>query len=178
MNWIDRWPDWQSPALIIYGPQGCGKTHLLHLWKDKVGDKGKAIDNCESIFGDTQAEEDLFHTYNMARENNTFIVMTMEHAPAIQGIDLPDLASRLRATPMVAVNEPDDTAIQAVMIKLMHDRQMQITPEVVNYIIPRIERSYTVVQDLVEALDTASLSEKRAITIPLVKTVLKEPELI
>lgn len=172
LAWVDRWPNWPSPALIIHGPKGCGKTHLLHIWKDIVGDKGIAIDNSSDIFGDKHAEQDLFHAYNLAKENGTFIMLSMDLPPAHQDIQLPDLASRLRASAQASVYEPDDTAIQGVMIKLMHDRQMQITPDVVHYILPRIERSYTVVRRLVEQLDAASLSEKRAITIPLVKTIM------
>lgn len=178
LAWIDRWPNWPSPALIIHGPKGCGKTHLLHIWKDIVGEQGIAIDNSADIFGNKDAEEGLFHAYNLAKENGTYLMISMEHSPAVQDIQLPDLASRLRASAQASVHEPDDIAIQSVMIKLMHDRQMKITPEVVNFILPRIERSYTAVRHLVEGLDIASLSEKRAITIPLVKTIIKEPELL
>ena len=35
--WLDKWPDWRSPALIIYGPPGCGKTHLAHVFMASTG---------------------------------------------------------------------------------------------------------------------------------------------
>ncbi|MGH6886706.1 MAG: HdaA/DnaA family protein, partial [Geminicoccales bacterium] len=31
--WIDRWPDWPAGGLAIYGPPGCGKSHLAEIWR-------------------------------------------------------------------------------------------------------------------------------------------------
>ena len=33
LAWIERWPDWPGPALALYGPAGCGKTHLASIWQ-------------------------------------------------------------------------------------------------------------------------------------------------
>jgi chromosomal replication initiation ATPase DnaA len=35
--WIDRWPDWPFFALALYGPPGCGKSHLLEVWRERSG---------------------------------------------------------------------------------------------------------------------------------------------
>ena len=173
LEWIDRWPDWPAPALILHGPQGCGKTHLLSLWQEKAGPKGQALDDAERFFGDREAEENLFHAYNLAKENNSYLMLTMHKPTAQQPIALPDLASRLRSAPHIAVHEPDDATLQAIIVKLMNDRQMTVAPEVVHYILPRIERSYSAVIDLIEKIDTISLSEKRAVTIPFVKPLIE-----
>ena len=37
VSWLDKWPDWPSPALVIYGEKSCGKTHLLHVWQKQSG---------------------------------------------------------------------------------------------------------------------------------------------
>lgn len=172
LAWIDRWPDWPYPALIIYGAEGCGKTHLLSLWMDKVGERHHAIDDVQSLFGNAEQEEELFHLFNLARENGTSLLLAMDKPVAQQAITLPDLASRLRAAPQVEVQEPDDTALQGVIIKLCHDRQLRIPPDVVAYILPRIERRYAAVRSLVDRIDKASLAEKRSVTIPLVKKII------
>lgn len=172
LAWIDRWPDWNYPALIIHGADGCGKTHLLSLWQSKAGKGHVSIDNVQNIFGDTEAEKELFHRFNTAKENNQSILLTLDKPVAQCDITLPDLASRLRAAPSVEVQEPDDIALQGVFLKLCHDRQLTVTPEVIAYILPRIERSYGVVRQLVIKIDEASLSEKRAVTVPLVRSIL------
>jgi chromosomal replication initiation ATPase DnaA len=37
LGWIERWPDWPSHALVLHGPEGCGKSHLAHLWCERAG---------------------------------------------------------------------------------------------------------------------------------------------
>lgn len=171
LAWVDRWPDWNYPALIIHGADGCGKTHLLSLWQAKSGGDHIAIDNAQTLFGNSDAEKDLFHQFNIAKENGTSLLLTLDKPVAQQSIALPDLTSRLQAAPSVEVQEPDDVALQGVFLKLCHDRQLKVTPEVVAYILPRIERSYDTVRNLVSQIDEASLSEKRAVTVPLVRDI-------
>jgi chromosomal replication initiation ATPase DnaA len=178
LDWINRFPHWPYPALIIYGEKGCGKTHLLNLWSDTKSSEGdKAIDNIDAIFGNKQAEEGLFHSFNIAKENEHFLILTMTKNIGQQHIILPDLASRLRAAPSVEITAPDDMALQSVLVKMFHDRQLSIDPDVVAYILPRIERSFQSARNLVQIIDSKALSEKRAVTVPLVRAILSEPEL-
>ncbi|PCI00465.1 MAG: DNA replication protein [Alphaproteobacteria bacterium] len=176
LAWVDRWPEWNYPALILHGQTGCGKTHLLSLWQAKAGNTHIAIDNAQDIFGDKEAEKELFHQFNISKENNTSILLTLSKPVAQYDITLPDLASRLRAAPSAEVQEPDDIALQGVFLKLCHDRQLTVTPEVIAYILPRIERSYGFIRHLVTKIDEASLSEKRAVTVPLARDVLESIE--
>ena len=89
---------------------------------------------------------------------------------------LPDLASRLRAAPCVSVLEPDDTLLAAVMVKLFADRQLKVGEEVIAYILPRLERSFAAVRDFVEEADRATLSQQRALTVPVARDVLQRGE--
>lgn len=177
LDWIERFPDWPYPALIMYGEQGCGKTHLLNIWATKAGTKGQAIDDIDQFFGNKDAEENLFHLFNQARENNTYLLFSMKNSVAQQKILLPDLASRLRAAPQVEIQSPDDMALQGILVKLFHDRQLKVEPEVIAYILPRIERSFDAARTLVAQLDSNAMAEKRAVTVPLVRDVLVEPVL-
>lgn len=177
LDWIDRFPDWPYPALIMYGEQGCGKTHLLNIWANKAGEQGQAIDDVEKYFGYSDSEEELFHLFNRAREKKTYLLLSMANNIAQQEIYLPDLASRLRAAPQVEIQSPDDMALQAILVKLFHDRQLKVEPEVIAYILPRIERSFAEARDLVQKLDENAMAEKRAVTVPLVRDVLVEPQL-
>ena len=175
LEWINRFPNWPYPALIIYGEKGCGRTHLLNIWATKASMQGQAIDDVDQFFGNKQAEEKLFHLFNQAREKNTYLLLSMTNAVVQQKILLPDLTSRLRAAPQVQIQSPDDMALQAILVKLFHDRQLKVEPEVIAYILPRIERSYAAARELVTKLDSNAMAEKRPITIPLVRDVLVDP---
>lgn len=172
LDWINKYPDWHYPALIVYGEKGCGKTHLLNLLMDRLDENDVVIDDAEAVFGDDGAETDLFHRFNQAKESGNFLILAMSKNMAQQDVGLPDLASRLRAAPSVEIESPDEISLQAVLVKLFHDRQLNVEPGVIAYILPRIERSFASVQSLVQKVDEQSLSAKRSVTVPLVKGVL------
>lgn len=192
VNWIDRWGEWPAPALILYGPPACGKTHLAAVWAelsgavridpsclehveaDEIAAKGKhlVIDPIDLWFGERKAETTLFHLYNMMKEQNRTVLFTMRMAPQNADFILADLASRLRAAPAAAIQAPDDVLLEAMMVKLFSDRQLQVGADVIHYIIPRIERSFVAVKELVEAVDHLALVEKRAVSVPLIRRVL------
>ena len=72
--WIDKYPDWPVPAVLICGPAGSGKTHLVHLFTDHVIDaKGLTLDERPSFQQkmavenvDQLANEEAFlHLFNL-----------------------------------------------------------------------------------------------------------------
>ncbi|MEC7028278.1 MAG: DNA replication protein, partial [Pseudomonadota bacterium] len=71
-----------------------------------------------------------------------------------------------------AIHPPDDTLLAVLLVKLFADRQLQIGADVLNYILPRMERSFAAAYELVEAADKLALAEKRGISVPLVRRVL------
>lgn len=192
VGWIDRWPDWPAPAFVIYGPVASGKSHLAAVWRERTGAAaidtamlavneahelaGSAahlsIDNVDLWLGERAAETTLFHLYNMMREEGRSLLLTMNMAPSHVGFAIPDLASRLRAAPAAAIQPPDDTLLAAVLVKLFADRQLQIGSEVLQYLLPRMERSFAAAHNLVGAADRLALAEKRPISVPLIREVL------
>ncbi len=190
--WIDLWPEWPAPALVLYGPVASGKSHLAAVWCDQSGaikitatditDKTVQdiaargqhlmIDDADQLIGDIARENALFHLYNIFKEEKRSLLLTMQDAPIRRAFTLPDLASRLRAAPCVAIREPDDALIAAILVKLFNDRQLRISAEVINYILPRVERSFEAVSALVENIDRKALQEKRTITSQLIKDLL------
>nr|WP_277346063.1 DnaA/Hda family protein [Sneathiella chinensis] len=120
----------------------------------------------------TTDEEKLFHLYNLVKENSGFMILTSRTGPAQWDLGLPDLKSRMGAIQIVRITEPDDSLFAAVLLKLFTDRQLSVSPDVLQYLIARLERSFGEAQRVVAAIDELSLAEKRKITIPLVRNLL------
>ena len=193
VDWLDRWPAWPGSALAIHGPAGCGKTHLTRVWAARSGamlldakslpfaDLASlgttrptvVVDDADRVTGPV-AEETLLHLYNLIREGRGFLLLTGRLAPARWPLSLPDLTSRLRTIPAIAVGDPDDPLLAAVLVKLFADRQLIVGAEVISYLLPRIERSFAAAGRLAAAIDEASLAQRRPVTVPLVRTVLRD----
>lgn len=192
--WVDRWPDWPGPALVLYGPEGCGKSHLASVWSgtagaatvlaaslsvDRVGDLavGEAVHIVVEDIDTGIDQAALLHLYNRIAEHGGYLLLTARTAPARMELPLADLASRLRAAPSVEITPPDDALFAALLVKLFNDRQIRIQSEVVEFLVRRIERSFAAAKKLVKAANQLSLADRRAITIPLMRRVLDMPEM-
>lgn len=191
VDWIDIWPDWPAPALVIVGPSGCGKSHLAAVFAarsgarevtaDHFGDVASKIDSeiiVEDVDAnwDPQTEEALLHLYNAANENGNRILFTAKQPPVRWNIQLPDLRSRLNAAPVVEIGPPEDTLIAALLVKMFSDRQVKVSHEVISYTISRMERSFQAARQIVQLSDQKALALKKPITISLMKVVLEELE--
>ena len=163
--WLDRWPDWPQPQTLLIGPPASGKSHLARLLVGRTG--ATLVDDAEST--DPEA---LFHAWNAATVERPLLIVARAR-PADWGHGLPDLASRLAATPLLAIRDPDDRLLAAVLAKRFTDRGLRVAPELAAYILARIERSFAAVAAAVEALDGAALAEGRGLTIPLARAVLE-----
>jgi len=188
--WIDLWPNWPAPGLVIYGPEACGKSHLAEVWRvrsaariltaaDIAGREAPAVlgDGCALVLErpDRGVDETaLFHLFNYLAAQAGSLLITAEAPPGQWALRLPDLRSRLAALPAVAIGPPDDALIEAVMVKQFADRQIRVTPEVIAYLVPRLERSLATVRAVVAALDRTALAEQRSITVPLAREILHE----
>ena len=198
-DWIDKWPDWPAPALIIYGPPASGKTHLAHIWRAKakavilsaakdLGSIGEGedpsatpqddtsfiIDGVEKFIGNVAQEEKLFHLYNTLKETGGHMLITAETPPREWPFVLADLKSRLLAAPSVALQSPDDELMAIVLSKMFSDRQIFVPQEVIAFILPRMQRSFAAARDLADKIDRKALAEKRPVTVPLVRDVMQE----
>lgn len=190
VRWLDRWPDWPGAGLVVHGPAGCGKTHLAHVWRGKSGacfveaDAVRAGDpaallrsgRCAVVEGVEEGVDEpaLLHLYNAVVERHGHLLFTGRRPPARWPVRLPDLHSRLLALPAVAVLPPADPLIAAVLLKQFADRQLRVGAEVLTFLVARMERSFEAARRVVDALDEAALAERRNITVPLARRVLKD----
>ncbi len=192
LAWIDRWPDWPAPALSLHGPTGCGKTHLGRIWAASSGAivmtgadlDGMSIADLTSLAATSPAiviegaerapERGLFHLYNLVRERGGHMLLISGEPPARWSIALPDLASRLRAAPAVAVAPPDDELLGSIILKQLADRQLHAGAGVVQYLVSHMERSADAARRVVAALDGRALIERREIDRRLAMDVLAD----
>ncbi len=187
MGWIERWPDWPGFALALSGPAASGKSHLAQIFAEKsssivVSAAELTPDNIPDIAGDHGVvaedadrgvdETALFHLYNLQKEQRRPLLLTGREPPNRWKIALPDLRSRLATLPVAEIGSPDEFLLEALLVKLFADRQLRIGPDVITYALPRIDRSFAAVHDLVQRLDEAALEGGRAVTVPLVRAVL------
>ena len=117
-------------------------------------------------------EEALLHLYNGLASEGGHLLMTAAKPPGLWGISLKDLESRLKSMPCVEIGLPDDRLLEAVFAKYFADRQLLVGADVVSYLLPRIERSLSMAQKIVEKIDQHSLAAGRKVTLPLVRQVL------
>ena len=182
LAWIDRWPDWPAPALSLSGPTGCGKTHLGRIWAARSGAtvmtgrdlEGRNVADLTDLATASRAimieeaerapERGLFHLYNLMRERGGFLLLVSAEPPARWSIVLPDLASRLRAIPVVTLSAPDDELLRAVLVKLFADRQLAVDESLVSYLMTRLERSFPAARAAVERLDREAMQRKRPVS--------------
>ncbi|MEL6225926.1 MAG: hypothetical protein AAFR01_02780 [Pseudomonadota bacterium] len=192
---VDAWPAWPSPALIITGPPGAGKTHLATVWRTAAGGESVVFNALDETALDRfaearaivvenvhtgvaaspngHAERLLFHLLNTARERGGHVLMTSRVPAGALDIALPDLRSRLRALPAAALHEPDDALLQGLLVKLFTDRQISIEPGIIAYLLKTMERSAEAARNLVAAVDHAALTDRRRVTRALVGDVLR-----
>lgn len=184
---VDRWPDWPSYLAVLVGPPGSGKSHLAAVWRERSGAmelRPNALGGFQAVGSDVPPalvddadapgldEKALFHLLNAARAAGSSVLLTARRMPANWGVHLPDLASRLRTAALAEIGAPDDTLLEGVVAKLFADRQVEVEPHVVQFVVRRMERSLTAAMRLVDALDRAALERQSRITRALAAEVL------
>jgi chromosomal replication initiation ATPase DnaA len=185
---IEAWPAWPAGMLALVGPAASGKSHLAAIWAARAGARvlsaralAKAdlpalaasgavvIEDCSR---GAFPEKELFHLLNLIHERQAFLLLTAAAPPGDWGVLTPDLASRLRKMPMATIAEPDDALIRTLLVKLFVDRQLIVDTTLVEYLLPRIERSFAGVAATVEKLDRETMARGKRLTRAMASTIL------
>ena len=190
---VDNWRDWPEGKFLLIGPAGAGKTHLAHVWAAESGAAvvgadtlagadipalaarpAVVVEDAPLIAGSADGEAALFHLHNLLLAEGGRLLLTARSAPPRWGLELADLVSRMQATPSAALEPPDDALLAAVLVKLFADRQLAVSPQVVAFLVTRMERSLDQARSLVAAIDTLALEQARPVTRALAGEVLAD----
>ena len=185
---IESWPNWPGKWLNIYGPNGCGKTHLSNILKKKI-QLAKIFDaqtidnetllkfeklNCLIIDNyDQNIDEKLFYSIlNHSKQLDSYVVVNSLTPMQDMKLKLEDLSSRSKEFLSLGIDLPTDDLLRVIISKSFSDKQIEISPNVSEYIIKNIERSYEKVFKFMKEIDDLSLSSGKSININLIKKVL------
>jgi chromosomal replication initiation ATPase DnaA len=180
VSWIDKWPNWPTPALLIYGESGAGKTHLSSIFSEYKINASELTDDFLPFFQKKIVVEDLenlasevalFHLFNFIRDLGGSLLLT---AKSIPNFSLPDLQSRIQAIPKAPITIPDENFVFQFLSLSFKERHVLVDDSVLNYAVRHMERSFDTIQRVIQTADTLSLAENRKITIPVMKTTLEQ----
>lgn len=186
---LARWRDWPRAALALVGPAGAGKSHLAAIWARDVKARTIAAADLDAGLaslpsGHCVLVEDvdrdvpdaaLFHAINRAAEGEIpGLLLTGRKPTVLWPASLPDLVSRLRALPHVELYEPDDELLTRVLLKQFHDRGAPLRPGVIDYLLPRMDRSVAAARQLVDRMDKLALAQQTPVTRNVARAVLED----
>lgn len=187
---IENWRNWSGGKLVLSGPEGAGKTHLTHVWAQAaqariiaardldaadvpgLAQMAIAVEDVPQIATDAAAQTALFHLHNLVLAEGHSLLLTGCGTVARWGLTLPDLKSRLQGALEASIDAPDDALLSAVLVKVLADRQLVPPPDLIPYLLSRMDRSFAAANRLVAALDRESLARRRPITRALAAQVL------
>ena len=168
---LERWGAWPVMATVLTGPRKSGRSLLGRIFRARSS--GTVIDAAESA-----DDEALFHAWNAAQASRRPLLLIADGPPGIWPIALPDLRSRLTATPLIALGAPSEALVELLLRDLLARRGLDARPQLTGWLARRIERSHVAVIRVVDALDEAALERRRPLTVPLARSTLLDAGLI
>lgn len=162
---LRRWATWPVMAALLTGPRKSGRTLLGRLFAEQSS--GRVIDDAER-----QPETELFHAWNEAQASRRPLLIIADEAPPGWAVRLPDLRSRLNATPHLIIGPPDDGLRQALLERLFLRRGLDARPELIQWLLVRVDRSHLAIIRAVDALEQAAFEQRKRLSIPFARATL------
>ena len=185
---INSWPRWIKRIVNIFGPSGSGKSHLVSILKNKTSClQINSNELNEKIFTRYKTKETLiienldkkisekllFSLWNVALQDNKYLMTTSKKPISSYKFKLKDLESRVKSSLIVGINLPNDDLISVILAKNFSDKQIKVEKKHIDYIIKRIDRSYEKISQFIFTLDKYSLKKGSPFSLKLIKEVLK-----
>ena len=189
LDFFEQWPKWEKNFLNIVGENFSGKTHIVNIFLKKFkgikldasilnNDNLKELKIYQNIVLENLTnkinEELLYTLINIIDQDNKFLIVTSSKAIVDLDFSLEDLSSRSKSFLLQNIEKPDDELIFALLVKNLSDRQISLEKKLINFIIRRIDRSYSKIFDFIYKIDEISLKNKKSIDFKIIKNVLEE----
>ena len=186
---IESWPKWPSRLINIFGPTGCGKTHLVNILKSKIqsiiissnkisGEILKRYKTSECLiiddFENNIEEKTLYSIINQSYQDNKYLIISSPISIKKFETKLLDLKSRFSSFIDIGIDLPTDDLIRVILTKNFSDKQIQVSQKNIEYILKNIERSYEKINTFSNSIDSLSLTKAQPIKLNLIKKVLNE----
>ena len=187
-DFINSWPRWIKRIVNIFGPSGSGKSHLASILKNKTSClQINSNELNEKIFIRYKTKETLiienldkkisekllFSLWNVALQDNKYLMTTSKKPISSYKFKLKDLESRVKSSLIIGINLPNDDLISVILAKNFSDKQIKVEKKHIDYIIKRIDRSYEKISQFIFTLDKYSLKKGSPFSLKLIKEVLK-----
>ena len=187
-DFINSWPKWIKRIVNIFGPSGSGKSHLATIFKNKTScihiDTSNLSEKTFLRFKSKEAlilenfdekisENLLFSLWNIALQDNKYLLITSKKPINLYKFKLEDLSSRINSALFIGINLPSDELISVILAKNFSDKQIKVKKKHIDYIIKRIDRSYEKISQFILTLDKYSLKKGTPFSLKLIKEVLK-----
>ena len=186
---IESWPKWPSRLVNIFGPKGCGKTHLINILQTKIQSllilsKNVSPDilveyktkECLIIddFNNNIDEKTLYSIINQSYQDNKYLIISSPTSIKKFKTELIDLRSRFSSFVDIGIDLPTDDLVRVILTKHFSDKQIQISEKNIEYILKNIERSYEKINNFSNSIDSLSLTKAQPVKLQLIKKVLNE----
>jgi hypothetical protein len=165
---LERWATWPVMAALLVGPRKSGRSLLSRVFAAKSG--ARILDDA-----DRMKEAEVFHAWNQAQGERRPLLIVAESAPPSWAVKLPDLRSRLAASPLLEIGPPDDQLMPQLLERAFERHLLHARPEVIAWIARRIERSHIAILRVADALEPEA---GRRLSIPAVRATLAAAGLI
>tara|TARA_X000001036_G_C20512819_1_gene738839 strand:+ start:23 stop:688 length:666 start_codon:yes stop_codon:yes gene_type:complete len=187
-NLLNQWPKWEKKFLNICGEKYSGKTHIINIFLKKFGGvkfEAKSFNNSnlkevkihENIILENLSkdiDEKLIYTlFNVVDQDNKYLIVTSTKSISSIKFNLDDLVSRSKNFILQNIEKPDDELIFAILLKNFSDRQISLDKKLIDYVIKRIDRSYSKIFEFIYKIDEISLKKKKSIDLKTIKEVLE-----
>ena len=175
-SFLNKWPKWEKNFVNISGEKFCGKTHLVNIFIKKfkgIKLNAKTLENEDLkrikiheniILEDLNKNIDeklIYSLFNIIDLDNKYIIVTSDIPIVNIDFSLIDLKSRTKNFLLQAIEKPDDELMFALILKNLSDRQITIDKKLIDFIVKRIDRSYSKIFDFIYKIDELSLKKEK-----------------
>lgn len=187
LNFLDKFPNWETKLINIVGEKKSGKSFILQLFRKKnqfnyISNKEDFEKKYDELFlvdklildGFQINEDKFFSLINHFILHKKYLIISSREPLTMLKIKLLDLKSRLKEFLLIEIQNPSDDLIYSLILKYFSDNQIVIKKDLVEYIVKKIDRSYSSIEKFLIKLNDQSIIKKKKIDYKLINEVLNE----